>query len=175
MGRGGRPPTGHRQQTDRRVKIRILAVGHKMPAWVEQGCAEYLKRMPRETTVEIVELKPDKRAAGKGGEQVREAEAQRILESAGRDYLIALDERGQEPTTLQLADRMQQWMQDGRDVALAIGGADGLHDKVKQAADWQWSLSRLTLPHGMVRVMLAEQLYRAWSVLNNHPYHRGDL
>jgi 23S rRNA (pseudouridine1915-N3)-methyltransferase len=156
------------------VKIRIIAIGHKMPTWVEQGCAEYLKRMPRETTVEIVELKPDKRAAGKGGEQVREAEAQRILEAAGRDTLIALDERGQEPTTLQLADRMQQWLADGRDVALAIGGADGLHDKVKQAAHWQWSLSRLTLPHGMVRILLAEQLYRAWSVLNNHPYHRGD-
>jgi 23S rRNA (pseudouridine1915-N3)-methyltransferase len=156
------------------VKIRIIAIGHKMPTWVEQGCAEYLKRMPRETTVEIVELKPDKRAAGKGGEQVREAEAQRILEAAGRDTLIALDERGQEPTTLQLADRMQQWLADGRDVALAIGGADGLHDKVKQAAHWQWSLSRLTLPHGMVRMLLAEQLYRAWSVLNNHPYHRGD-
>lgn len=157
------------------MKIRILAIGHKMPAWVEQGCAEYLKRMPREITVEMLEIKPDKRAAGKGGEQVREAEAQRILEAAGRDYLIALDEHGQQPDTLQLADRMRHWLQDGRDVVLAIGGADGLHDKVKQAADWQWSLSHLTLPHGMVRVLLAEQLYRAWSVINNHPYHRGDL
>jgi 23S rRNA (pseudouridine1915-N3)-methyltransferase len=156
------------------VKIRIIAVGHKMPDWVTQGCAEYLKRMPRETTVEILELRPDKRAAGRTGDQVREAEAQRILEAAGRDCLIALDERGQEPTTLLLADRMQQWLADGRDVALAVGGADGLHDKVKHAAEWQWSLSRLTLPHGMVRVLLAEQLYRAWSVLNNHPYHRGD-
>jgi 23S rRNA (pseudouridine1915-N3)-methyltransferase len=157
------------------MKLRILAVGHKMPAWVEQGCAEYLKRMPREAAVELVEIKPDKRAAGKGGDQVREAEAERLLEAAGRDYLIVLDEHGKEPTTLQLAERMQQWMQDGRDVALVIGGADGLHQKVLQAADWQWSLSRLTLPHGMVRVMLAEQLYRAWSVINNHPYHRGDL
>jgi 23S rRNA (pseudouridine1915-N3)-methyltransferase len=174
VGRGGRPSSG-RRETCLRVKIRIIAVGHKMPDWVELGCTEYLKRMPREATVDLVELKPDKRAAGKGGDQVRESEAQRILEAAGRDYLIALDERGQEPTTLQLADRMQQWMRDGRDIALAIGGADGLHDSVKQAADWQWSLSKLTLPHGMVRVMLAEQLYRAWSVLNNHPYHRGDL
>jgi 23S rRNA (pseudouridine1915-N3)-methyltransferase len=157
------------------MKLRILAVGHKMPAWVEQGCTEYLKRMPREATVEMVEIKPDKRAAGKGGDQVREAEAERLLEAAGRDYLIVLDEHGKEPTTLQLAERMQQWMQDGRDVALAIGGADGLHQKVLQAADWHWSLSKLTLPHGMVRVMLAEQLYRAWSVINNHPYHRGDL
>lgn len=157
------------------MKIRILAVGHKMPAWVEQGCAEYLKRMPREAAVEIVELRPDKRAAGKGGDQVREAEAQRILEAAGRDLLIALDEHGQEPTTLQLAERMKGWLAEGRDVALAIGGADGLHAKVKNAAHWQWSLSRLTLPHGMVRVLLAEQIYRAWSVVTNHPYHRGDL
>lgn len=156
------------------MKIRIIAVGHKMPAWVEEGCAEYLKRMPREATVELVELKPGKRAAGKGSEQVREAEAQRILEAAGRNYLIALDERGQEPTTLQLSDKMQQWLADGRDLAVAIGGADGLHDKVKNAANWQWSLSRLTLPHGMVRVLLAEQLYRAWSLLQNHPYHRGE-
>jgi 23S rRNA (pseudouridine1915-N3)-methyltransferase len=157
------------------MKLRILAVGHKMPAWVEQGCTEYLKRMPREASVEIVEIKPDKRAVGKGSDQVREAEAERLLEAAGRDYLIVLDEHGKEPTTLQLAERMQHWMQDGRDVALAIGGADGLHQKVLQAADWHWSLSKLTLPHGMVRVMLAEQLYRAWSVINNHPYHRGDL
>ena len=156
------------------MRIRIIAVGHKMPDWVEAGSLEYLKRMPRETAVEIVELKPDKRAAGKGGEQVREAEGRRILEAAGRDYLIAMDERGQEPTTLQLADKMQGWLADGRDVALAIGGADGLHDQVKQASQWQWSLSRLTLPHGMVRVLLAEQLYRAWTVLNHHPYHRGD-
>ena len=157
------------------MKIRILAVGHKMPDWVTLGCSEYLKRMPREVAVEIVELKPDKRAAGRGGEQVREAEGQRILEAAGRDYLIALDEHGSEPTTLLLADRMQQWLGDCRDVALAVGGADGLHEQVRQAAHWQWSLSRLTLPHGMVRVVLAEQLYRAWSVINNHPYHRGDL
>jgi 23S rRNA (pseudouridine1915-N3)-methyltransferase len=157
------------------MKLRILAVGYKMPTWVAQGCAEYLKRMPREASVEIVEIKPDKRAPGKGGDQVREAEAERLLEAAGRDYLIVLDEHGKEPTTLQLAERMQHWMQDGRDVALAIGGADGLHQKVLQAADWHWSLSKLTLPHGMVRVMLAEQLYRAWSVINNHPYHRGDL
>ena len=143
-----------------------------MPDWVESGCAEYLKRMPREMTVEIVEIKPDKRAAGKNSAQVQEAESKRILEAAGRDYLIALDERGQEVTTLQLADRMQTWLGGGRDVSLVIGGADGLHADIKSRADWLWSLSKLTLPHGMVRVLLAEQLYRAWSVINNHPYHR---
>ena len=143
-----------------------------MPDWVESGCAEYLKRMPREMTVEIVEIKPDKRAAGKNSAQVQEAESKRILEAAGRDYLIALDERGQEVTTLQLADRMQTWLGGGRDVSLVIGGADGLHADIKSRADWLWSLSKLTLPHGMVRVLLAEQLYRAWSVINHHPYHR---
>lgn len=143
-----------------------------MPDWVEDGCKEYLKRMPRECSVEIVEIKPDKRAAGKNSLQVQEAEAKRILEAAGKDYLIALDEQGQEVTTIQLAERLQKWMGDGRDVALVIGGADGLHQDVKTRADWLWSLSRLTLPHAMVRVLLAEQLYRAWSVINNHPYHR---
>lgn len=143
-----------------------------MPDWVESGCAEYLKRMPREMTVEIVEIKPDKRAAGKNSAQVQEAESKRIVEAAGRDYLIALDERGQEVTTLQLADRMQIWLGGGRDVSLVIGGADGLHADIKSRADWLWSLSKLTLPHGMVRVLLTEQLYRAHSVINNHPYHR---
>jgi 23S rRNA (pseudouridine1915-N3)-methyltransferase len=154
------------------LKLRILSVGHKMPGWVEDGCKEYLKRMPRELTVEIIEIRPDKRAAGKNSDQVQEAESKRILEAAGRDYLIALDEHGQESTTLQLADRMQKWLGDGRDVSLVIGGADGLHPDVKARADWLWSLSRLTLPHAMVRVLLAEQLYRAWSVINHHPYHR---
>jgi 23S rRNA (pseudouridine1915-N3)-methyltransferase len=143
-----------------------------MPDWVDSACAEYLKRMPRETSLEIVEIKPDKRAAGKNSEVVQEAEAKRILEIVGKDYLIALDERGQEVTTLQLAERMKTWLGSGRDVALVVGGADGLHPGLKQKADWLWGLSKLTLPHGMVRVLLAEQLYRAWSVINHHPYHR---
>jgi len=154
------------------VKLRILTVGHKMPDWVELGCAEYLKRMPREMTVEIVEIKPDKRAAGKNAAQVQEAESKRIIEAVGRDYLIALDEHGQEVTTLQLAERMKNWLGGGRDVSLVIGGADGLHADLKTRADWLWSLSKLTLPHSMVRVLLAEQLYRAHSVISNHPYHR---
>ena len=154
------------------MKLRIIAIGHKMPAWVTQGVEEYIKRMPREATIEIVELKPDKRAAGKSGEQVREAEGLRLLEAVGKDYLIALDEHGQEVSTLKLAERFKGWLGGGRDVALVIGGADGLHPSVKQRADWLWSLTPLTLPHGMVRTLLAEQLYRAWTVIINHPYHR---
>lgn len=154
------------------MKLRILSVGHKMPDWVETACSEYLKRMPREASVEIIEIKPDKRAAGKNAEVVQEAEAKRILEAAGKDYLIALDERGQEVTTVQLAARMETWLTSGRDISLVIGGADGLHASVKTRADWLWGLSKLTLPHGMVRVLLAEQLYRAWTVIQHHPYHR---
>ncbi|MFJ5445944.1 23S rRNA (pseudouridine(1915)-N(3))-methyltransferase RlmH [Methylobacillus methanolivorans] len=154
------------------MKLRIISVGHKMPDWVQSACNEYTKRMPREMSVDIVEIKPDKRASGKNAEVVQEAEAKRILEAAGRDYLVALDERGQEVTTLQLADKMRGWMESGRDVSLVIGGADGLHDSLKRQADWLWSLSKLTMPHGMVRVMLSEQLYRGLSVINNHPYHR---
>ena len=154
------------------MKLRIISVGHKMPGWVETACAEYTKRMPREATVEIVEIKPEKRAAGNNTENIQLIEAKRIIEAAGKDMLIALDERGAEVTTLQLAERFKTWQHSGRDIALVIGGADGLHASVKQKADWLWSLSKLTLPHGMVRIMLAEQLYRAYSVIHNHPYHR---
>jgi len=158
------------------MKLRIISVGHKMPNWVEVACAEYTKRMPREATVEIIDIKPEKRAAGNSTENIQLIEAKRILDAIGRDYLVALDERGNEITTLQLAEKFTQWLSGtstgGRDVALVIGGADGLHTSVKQKADWLWSLSKLTLPHAMVRVLLAEQLYRSHSVIQNHPYHR---
>ena len=158
------------------MKLRIISVGHKMPNWVEAACAEYTKRMPREATVEIIDIKPEKRAAGNSTENIQQIEAKRILDAIGRDYLVALDERGNEITTLQLAEKFSKWLAgtttSGRDIALVIGGADGLHTSVKQKADWLWSLSKLTLPHGMVRILLAEQLYRAHSVTQNHPYHR---
>ena len=154
------------------MKLRIISVGHKMPTWVETACAEYTKRMPREASVEIIDIKPEKRAAGNSTENIQLIEAKRILDAIGKDYCIALDERGQEVTTLQLADKFKDWQFSGRDVALIIGGADGLHVSVKQKADWLWGLSKLTLPHAMVRVLLAEQLYRAHSVISNHPYHR---
>ncbi len=154
------------------MKLRIISVGHKMPSWVETACAEYTKRMPREATVEIIDIKPEKRAAGNSTENIQLIEAKRILEAVGKDFCIALDERGQEVTTLQLADKFKDWQASGRDVALIIGGADGLHTSVKQKADWLWGLSKLTLPHAMVRVLLVEQLYRAHSVITNHPYHR---
>ena len=154
------------------MKLRILSVGHKMPAWVEQACTEYTKRMPRELAIEIVEIKPEKRAAGNNAENIQAIEAKRILDVAGKDFLIACDERGVELTTTNLAEKLKGWQALARDVSFIIGGADGLHSSVKQRADFLCSLSKLTLPHAFVRVLLCEQLYRAHSINQNHPYHR---
>ena len=143
-----------------------------MPAWVEQACAEYTKRMPRELAIEIVEIKPEKRAAGNNAENIQAIEAKRILEAVGKDFLIACDEHGLELTTVQLAEKLKDWQVLARDMSFVIGGADGLHSSVKQRADFLWSLSKLTLPHAFVRVLLCEQLYRAHSINLNHPYHR---
>jgi 23S rRNA (pseudouridine1915-N3)-methyltransferase len=128
--------------------------------------------MPRELQIEIIEIKPEKRAAGNSTENIQQAEAKRILEAVGKDFLVACDERGQEITTLQLAEKLQNWQSLGRDVSIVIGGADGLDAGLKAHADFQWSLSKLTLPHAFVRVLLCEQLYRAHSITQNHPYHR---
>jgi 23S rRNA (pseudouridine1915-N3)-methyltransferase len=154
------------------LKLRIISVGHKMPGWIETACAEYIKRMPRELSLEIVEIKPEKRASGNSTQNIQQAEAKRILDTVGKDFLVACDERGHELTTLQLADKLQIWQTLGRDVSLVIGGADGLDTNLKQRADLLWGLSKLTLPHAFVRVLLCEQLYRAHSVAQGHPYHR---
>jgi 23S rRNA (pseudouridine1915-N3)-methyltransferase len=154
------------------MKLRILSVGHKMPTWVGATCSDFIKRMPRELQIDIIEIKPEKRAAGNSTENIQRLEAKRILEAADKDFIIACDERGQEISTLQLAGKLQHWQGLARDVSIAIGGADGLHSSVKIKADFLWGLSKLTLPHAFVRVLLCEQLYRAYSVNNNHPYHR---
>ena len=154
------------------MKLKIISVGHKMPNWVETACTEYTKRMPRELSIEIIEIKPDKRADGKKNASVQAAEAERILKAAHKDYLIACDEPGQEKSTVDLATMMQSWQAMGRDVSIVVGGADGLDPSLIQQADFCWSLSKLTLPHAFVRVLLAEQLYRAYTVIQNHPYHR---
>lgn len=154
------------------MKLKVIAVGHKMPDWITAGCNEYIKRMPRELTIEIIEIKPDKRSSDKKNPAVQEAEAKRILKVANKDFLVACDENGEEKTTLQLASKLKSWQEMGRDVSIAIGGADGLDPALIKQADWCWSLSKLTLPHAFVRILLAEQLYRAHSVIQNHPYHR---
>ena len=155
------------------MKLIIVSVGHKMPDWITAGFNEYTKRMPREAQISLLEIKPEPRNSGKTTLQIMEAEAQRVLAALPQScWRIALDERGIEPTTRQLAAQMQDWMREGRDVAFIIGGADGLHESVKQATQQLLALSALTLPHAMVRVLLAEQLYRAYSLMHNHPYHR---
>ncbi len=153
------------------MKFVVVAVGHRVPGWVDAGFAEYAGRMPREARIELVVLKP----APRGGpvKRVLETEAQRIRAALPAGCArVALDERGTLLRTMDLSRRIARWRGEGRDVAFIVGGADGLDGTVKQAADFVWSLSPLTLPHGLARVVLAEQLYRAASMLSNHPYHR---
>lgn len=155
------------------MRLYLLAVGTRMPAWVEEGFAEYRKRMPREARVELVEIRPEKREGGKTADQAMQAEAARINAALPKGCLrVALDERGKSFTSVQLAEQLGEWLASGRDVALVVGGADGLAPEIKDGADLLWSLSPLTLPHPLVRILLAEQLYRAMSILHNHPYHR---
>jgi len=154
------------------MKLSVLAVGHRQPGWVNEGCAEYLKRMPRELPASVTEIKPEPRGS-KTREQLLAAEKARLREAlVAGSRIVVLDEKGDDLTTLKLAKRLEAWMQDGRDVALLIGGADGLDEEFKAQADDRLRLSSLTLPHGMARLLLCEQLYRAVSVLKNHPYHR---
>lgn len=155
------------------MKLRIIAVGHRMPAWIEAGYREYARRMPAEVALELVEIKPEKRAAGTSTARVQKVEAERIVAALpAQARLTVLDEHGVQATTAELATRLSQWMREGVQPCLVIGGADGLDASIKARADWTLGLSRLTLPHGLVRVMLAEQLYRAYSLLKGHPYHR---
>ena len=145
-----------------------------MPAWIDAGFAEYAKRMPKEAALSLTEVKPEPRTAGASMARLTENEAKRIRAALPqRAYKVVLDERGRGCTTVELAKRLEDWRMEGRDVAFVIGGADGLHADVRKDAAWLWSLSPLTLPHGLVRVIVAEQLYRAWSLTQNHPYHRA--
>ena len=153
------------------MKFVIVAVGHRMPAWVSAGFGEFAQRMPREARIELVAVKPVARGAPLA--RVLEEEGRRILAALPAGCIrVALDERGALLRTADLARRIAHWRQAGRDVAFMVGGADGLAATVTESADWRWSLSPLTLPHGLARVVLAEQLYRAVSILHNHPYHR---
>jgi 23S rRNA (pseudouridine1915-N3)-methyltransferase len=154
------------------MRLTLLAVGDKLPAWAEAATAEYLKRMPREARVELATVKPQKRA-GQAVEALRQAEAARLLDKQPPgSRLVALDEHGSQVSTRELADLLARWMASGQDTCLVIGGADGLAPAILARAEATLALSRLTLPHAMARVLLAEQLYRAVSLLNHHPYHR---
>lgn len=155
------------------MQLVIAAVGHKMPAWIESGFGEYAKRMPPDCRVLLKEIKPVERSGSKTAETAMALERAKIEAAIPKGArIIALDERGKDLTTVQLSQLLTQWQQDGRDITFVIGGADGLDPELKKNADMLIRISSLTLPHGMVRVLLAEQLYRAWSITQNHPYHR---
>jgi 23S rRNA (pseudouridine1915-N3)-methyltransferase len=155
------------------VKLLVVAVGTRMPGWVEAGFDEFARRMPREMPLELVEIKAEPRTTGKTVEAMRAAEAARIEAALpARCRRVILDERGRDLTTTALAARLEAWREGGEDVALIIGGPDGLDDALKRSATEAIRLSSLTLPHALVRPLLAEALYRAWSVTRNHPYHR---
>ena len=155
------------------MRVTIVCVGHKMPAWIRTGFGEYVKRLPPEIRVDLVELKPEERGSGKTAEKATALEGARILAAIPDGATVyALDEKGRTVTTQGLAVMLAGWMRDATHPAFVIGGADGLSDEVKERADKLVSLSALTLPHALARVVLAEQLYRASSILANHPYHR---
>lgn len=154
------------------MKIRILAVGERLPDWAEAACDDYLKRLPREWHAEVVSVKPDKRT-GVPTDTLKANEATRLLERCPKGTRrIALDEHGRQISTRELAVLLADWRGEGRDVALLMGGADGLDAGLLEGAEMKLALSRLTLPHALARVVLLEQLYRAASLLAGHPYHR---
>lgn len=156
------------------MKLHILAVGHRMPGWIATGFDEYAKRMPAELRIELREIKPEPRTANRPAEQVMAIERQRIETALPRSAcIVALDEHGADWTTMRLATALPEWQRAARDVAFVIGGADGLDPALKARADVLLRLSSLTLPHGVARLLLAEQLYRAWTITQNHPYHRA--
>ena len=154
------------------MKLRVVALGHRMPAWVAAGFDDYAKRLPRDLALELVELKPEPRERGRTVAQMLAAEAARIAAACAGYRIVALDERGAAWSTRDFASQLARWRDAGDDVAFVIGSADGLHADVKAHAAAVVALSAMTLPHGLVRVLLAEQIYRAYSLLAGHPYHR---
>ncbi|AXQ28262.1 23S rRNA (pseudouridine(1915)-N(3))-methyltransferase RlmH [Solimonas sp. K1W22B-7] len=156
------------------MKIHLIAVGTRMPGWVETAYEDYAGRMPRECRIQLVEIAVAERGKNADIARLKQAEGEKILKAIPRDSaVIALDENGEALSSKEWSRDMKAWLGSGRDTCLLIGGPDGHAPEVLQRADRRWSLSRLTLPHSMVRVMVAEQLYRAWTLLGNHPYHRA--
>ncbi|MGO1767580.1 23S rRNA (pseudouridine(1915)-N(3))-methyltransferase RlmH [Advenella sp. S44] len=156
------------------MKLTVIAVGNRMPDWVTTAWKDYAKRMPADCTIELREIKPEPRTSGKTPAQMMQAEARRIQAALAPDSLvIALDEHGRDLTTMALSGKLEGWRSNGQDVTFLIGGPDGLDAGLKKDCTSLIRLSSLTLPHPMVRIVLAEQLYRAWAILTNHPYHRA--
>lgn len=155
------------------MKIQLIAVGQKMPAWVTTGFTEYQRRFSRDCLLELIEIPAGRRARHADIARLTEQEGERMLAAVGKgNRIVTLEVEGKPWDTPALSKQLAQWQMDGRDVSLLVGGPEGLSKECCQAAEQLWSLSPLTLPHPLVRVIVAESLYRAWSLLNNHPYHR---
>lgn len=156
------------------MQIRLLSIGQRMPAWMQSGYEEYARRLSAGVRLELVELPLPRRTARADVAALREREAGLLEGACARGaYRVALDETGRTWSTEQLAKRLRRWMDDGRNVDLLVGGPDGLLPSLREGAGECWSLSPLTFPHGLVRVLVAEQVYRAWTILQGHPYHRA--
>lgn len=155
------------------MKVRLVAIGERMPGWVEEGFAEYTKRLSGEIRLELVEVTAGKRTKTSDLVRIREAEGERMLAALRPDdRVVALDLRGKSHTTESMAEELRRTLPEGRDIALLVGGPEGLADCALARARERWSLSALTLPHPLVRIVVAEQVYRCWSLLRGHPYHR---
>ena len=156
------------------MRIHLIAVGNRMPSWVDEGYREYARRLPGECSLQLVEIPLARRGKGADTRRLKRQEGERILDATPRGArVVALEVGGRPWSTPQLSDRLEWWMGEGCDIALLVGGPDGLDAACRERADELWSLSNLTLPHPLVRIVVAEQLYRAWTVLKGHPYHRG--
>lgn len=155
------------------MKISLITVGTRMPAWVQEGYQEYAKRMPKELKPDLVELPLAVRSKSSNAQTAIASEGESMLKHLGNGTrTIALDVLGKPISTEVLSQKMANWQMDGRNVNILVGGPDGLDPRCLAQADEKWSLSALTLPHPLVRVLLMEQLYRAWTILQNHPYHK---
>ena len=155
------------------MRIKLISVGSKMPGWVEEGYKEYSRRLGQDIRLELVEIPLNRRSKGADVKRLQEKEASQMLAAVGQgDLVVTMEIKGKAWSTEQLADKMGDWLHSGRNVSLLVGGPEGLHPGCMAQADLRWSLSPLTLPHPMVRVIVAEQVYRAWSILQNHPYHK---
>ena len=156
------------------MQLQVAAVGQRMPGWVNEAWHEYARRMPPGLALSLKEITLAKRGKNPDTKRLTAVESRSLLQAMpARSRIIALDVQGQKWSTEKLAEKMEEWMGDGRDVGFMIGGPDGISPEVLQNAETRWSLGPLTLPHPLVRVVLAEQLYRAWTITQNHPYHRA--
>ncbi|QBL08614.1 23S rRNA (pseudouridine(1915)-N(3))-methyltransferase RlmH [Rheinheimera sp. D18] len=155
------------------MKLILIAVGSKMPAWVQSGYDEYARRFPRDMPLELIEVPAGKRGKNADIKRILEQEGEKMLAAVPRgSKIVTLEVTGETWSSPQLSTKLTDWLRDGRDVCLLVGGPEGLAPACIAASEAKWSLSALTLPHPLVRVVLAESLYRAWSICTNHPYHR---